>query len=258
MWESVVRSGDTVVDATCGNGHDSQKLASLLFAGTPGDREIGGRLICIDVQETAIKNTREGLSAYFREMGLDIPLDVPLDEAIRERSESVPSSPTDRSRTPSVTMICGSHDTSFPRSIEDVGIVVYNLGFLPGTENKEVQTSAASTLSSLSQAAASLRIGGALSVIVYPGSNPDEDRCVRLFCEALSYLSSKEGLTEKRVENMFDGLRERVGLENDGVVRCAVQAVMDGHDGRRGWRVYDHNPVGRTTSPALITAIRIK
>lgn len=255
MWKSVVRSGDIIVDATCGNGHDSQKLASLLFAGTPGDGEIGGRLICIDVQEAAIRNTREGLSAYFREMGLDIPLDVPLDETIREPSESVPSSPTDRSRTPSVTMICGSHDTSFPRSIEDVGIVVYNLGFLPGTE-KEIQTSAASTLSSLSQAAASLRIGGALSVIVYPGSNPDEDRCVRLFCEALSYLSSKEGLTEKRIEKMFDGLQ--MTGRNVEAVRCAVQAIMDGHDGRRGWRVYDHNPVGRTTSPALITAIRIK
>jgi hypothetical protein len=29
MWEVLVKPGDVVVDATCGNGHDTLKLATV-------------------------------------------------------------------------------------------------------------------------------------------------------------------------------------------------------------------------------------
>ena len=52
---SVVRAGDTVIDATMGNGHDTEKLARLV-----GDT---GRVYAFDVQEQALVNTRERLEA---------------------------------------------------------------------------------------------------------------------------------------------------------------------------------------------------
>lgn len=54
-----LKPGDTAIDATCGNGHDTQALA-----------EMGaGKIYAFDVQEMAINNTRELLE---RE---NIPLD---------------------------------------------------------------------------------------------------------------------------------------------------------------------------------------
>ena len=44
-----LKPGDTVVDATCGNGHDTLALAKMG----------AGKIYAFDVQETAIKNTEE-------------------------------------------------------------------------------------------------------------------------------------------------------------------------------------------------------
>jgi len=48
LWKSVVQKGDTVIDATCGNGHDTHYLQTL----SPG------RLIAIDKQLEAINNSK--------------------------------------------------------------------------------------------------------------------------------------------------------------------------------------------------------
>jgi hypothetical protein len=51
LWKQVVQPGDTLVDATCGNGHDTFFLSKLQPA----------RLYAIDIQSTALEATRKRL-----------------------------------------------------------------------------------------------------------------------------------------------------------------------------------------------------
>lgn len=48
-----VKEGDTVVDATCGNGYDSELLSNLSGK--------YGKVYCFDIQKTAVENTRKRL-----------------------------------------------------------------------------------------------------------------------------------------------------------------------------------------------------
>ncbi|HIW13027.1 MAG TPA: class I SAM-dependent methyltransferase [Candidatus Salinicoccus stercoripullorum] len=51
LAQEIVRPGDTVVDATCGNGHDTKFLSEL----TGPD----GHVLSFDIQSEAIENARE-------------------------------------------------------------------------------------------------------------------------------------------------------------------------------------------------------
>lgn len=61
VWRKVVRPGDTVIDATCGNGHDTLELARLVCADNAP-----GYVYAFDVQEDALAN-----SAYLLDQRLD-------------------------------------------------------------------------------------------------------------------------------------------------------------------------------------------
>ncbi|KVH99223.1 DNA-binding HORMA [Cynara cardunculus var. scolymus] len=52
VWKHVVQKGDTVVDATCGNGYDTLAMVNMV-----SDKSLSGRVYAMDIQETAIKNT---------------------------------------------------------------------------------------------------------------------------------------------------------------------------------------------------------
>ncbi len=52
-WEKILEEGDTAIDATCGNGKDTLKLASLLTK---------GKVIALDIQEAALEKTKDLLS----------------------------------------------------------------------------------------------------------------------------------------------------------------------------------------------------
>jgi ubiquinone/menaquinone biosynthesis C-methylase UbiE len=87
----VVKQGDTVVDATMGNGNDT-----LLLAGLVGEK---GKVYSFDIQEAALKNTEKKL----REAGVS---DI-------------------------VELICDGHqniDNYVPNGIR---AVMFNLGYLP-------------------------------------------------------------------------------------------------------------------------------
>jgi len=52
LWKHVIRKGDTVVDATCGNGNDTLAMANMV------KDELGkGCVYGMDIQKDAIKNT---------------------------------------------------------------------------------------------------------------------------------------------------------------------------------------------------------
>jgi len=163
VWSTVVKPGDTVIDATCGNGNDAIYLSSLALT------KESGLLYCIDIQPEAVRKTEE----RFRR-----------DPALKEQLD-------DR-----VKFICRSHET-FPSEIElsSVSLICYNLGYLPGKQrncHEEIPgheiTNAISTGKSLKNAMSLVKEGGLISVTAYPGNKGglEEAEEVRRLLAALS------------------------------------------------------------------------
>lgn len=140
FWKEIIYPGDIVIDATCGNGHDTLLLAKLLL--TPNS----GTLYALDKQKKAVDFTKERL---FKE----------LEEALFDK----------------VHFINQCH-SNFPVDIlpQSVKLIVYNLGYLPGGGNKEFTTETHTTLKSLEAAMQLLSKGGAISLMCYPGHEEGE------------------------------------------------------------------------------------
>lgn len=132
LWEQLLQPTDTAIDATCGNGHDTLKLAILLPQGT---------VIGLDLQKNAIEKTKQLLTG----------------------------------QTANIHLYHQSHAT-FPEWIlpGTVSLIVYNLGYLPGSD-KVIKTQGSSTLLSLQAALPLLKTGGMLSVMCYPGHPEGEE-----------------------------------------------------------------------------------
>lgn len=133
-WGRVVQVGDTVIDATCGNGHDTLFLSRLTLASGKG------RLIGLDIQKSAIQKTTELLNENL-----------------------------EQEQIACIELIHGSHET-FPVGAlpGTVRLIVYNLGYLPGG-NKQVTTRVETTLASCKAAQGLLMPGGVISLTCYPG-----------------------------------------------------------------------------------------
>lgn len=131
-WADLLQRGDWAIDATCGSGHDTLKLAQLV-------REEGG-VIGIDLQEEAIAKTRGLLEGS-----------LPFDALSR------------------IHLYTQSH-CHFPQVAAEkpIKLIVYNLGYLPGGD-KQLTTMAQTTLESVSKALNLLQPGGACSITCYPG-----------------------------------------------------------------------------------------
>ena len=135
-WKSWLKSTDTVIDATCGNGKDTLRLAHLVPEGL---------VLALDIQETALQKARATASL------------------------------------PHVSFYHQSHAT-FP-TCENVKLIVYNLGYLPGGD-KSLTTHSKTTLASIEKG---LSISQALSVTCYPG-HPEgavEESLLRDFFKSL-------------------------------------------------------------------------
>ena len=92
VLKEAVQEGDTVIDATMGNGHDTLFLCELV-----GEK---GRVIAFDVQQQAVDSTRERL----KENGM-------LGRA---------------------TLYCKGHQHMDESGVQDAAAIVFNLGWLPG------------------------------------------------------------------------------------------------------------------------------
>ena len=125
---AVVRPGDRVVDATCGNGYDTQLLAELVGS--------EGHVWAFDVQETALAATRARLA----EAGC----------------------------TERVTLLAAGHERLAELVPGPVRAVVFNLGFLPGSDQL-CRTATDTTLAALNQALTLLLPGGIIAIAVYTG-----------------------------------------------------------------------------------------
>lgn len=52
IWKRVIQNGDTVIDATCGNGYDTLAMLKMV-----ADESGRGRVYGIDIQGDALKST---------------------------------------------------------------------------------------------------------------------------------------------------------------------------------------------------------
>lgn len=127
-----LQAGDVAIDATVGNGHDTVWLASQVGP--------GGLVIGCDLQPAAIESGRArleaaGLLARVRLVtGDHARLGEQVDPAVRRR----------------------------------VRAVMFNLGYLPGSD-KSVVTGSGSTLAALAGLAEWLPGGALVTVVAYPG-----------------------------------------------------------------------------------------
>lgn len=133
-WEAIVMPGDLVIDATCGNGHDTLFLAKLALTSQ------SGALFAFDIQPQALENTQ-------RLVQTELPADL-------------------YSR---IKIIRNCH-SKFPEEIltKSVKLIVYNLGYLPGG-NKNQTTMTNTTLESIASAQELIADEGLISVTCYPG-----------------------------------------------------------------------------------------
>ena len=132
-WKNILKPEAYTIDATCGNGHDTLFLGQLTLS------EAGGKLIALDIQPEAIENTQNLLKSSLKENSLR-----------------------------NISLINSCHSQIDLHCPEGADLIVYNLGYLPGT-NKVITTQSNTTIISLQKSLTLLKKEGYLSITCYPG-----------------------------------------------------------------------------------------
>ncbi len=131
-----IQPGDITVDATLGNGYDTEFLAQQL-----GEQ---GWIFGFDVQAKALEQTRNRLK--------QIQCNLQLFQQCHSTMK-----------------------TEIPKSFhKNIKAIMFNLGYLPGSD-KQLITQTKTTLMALSQAAEIIAINGLISIMAYPG-HPDGEQ----------------------------------------------------------------------------------
>lgn len=133
----MVRKGDIVIDATCGNGYDTLALLRMVA----DDHSGTGCVYGFDIQEQALRNTS-----------------MLLDDFV---------TPQEKQKV-KLFSICHSIMEDVVPVDESVRLVAFNLGYLPGGE-KSIITRPETTLLALEAAKRKLAAGGLISAIAYVG-----------------------------------------------------------------------------------------
>lgn len=154
VWRHVLRGGDFVIDATCGNGQDTLALAKLVCRESKK-----GLIYGMDVQQSALQNTSSLLDSTL--------------------------SPNERKHVRLFPLCHSRMEDIVPKGLS-ARLVAFNLGYLPGG-NKELITRSETTLLALDAAAKVLGSGGLISVMSYIGhpGGREEYETVRSFATNL-------------------------------------------------------------------------
>ena len=131
IMELQVRPGDICIDATMGNGYDTEFLCTL--AGEEG------RVLAFDIQKAAVEHTRKRLQEA------DVPDNYRL------------------------ILDSHSHMKQYADT-ETVSCITFNLGYLPGGDHA-LATRADTSLEAVRQSLALLKKGGLLSLCIYSGGD---------------------------------------------------------------------------------------
>lgn len=126
-----VQQARTLVDMTCGNGHDTLFLAENM----PDD----ATLYAFDIQEQAVMRTQKRL----QEAGFS------------QRN---------------ICCQCGSHEKLITKIKNDLDIIVFNLGYLP-TGNHEIHTKTEITVKAVKICLNKIAKNGIIMIAAYPGTS---------------------------------------------------------------------------------------
>lgn len=129
LQEAAATPGARCVDATMGNGGDTEALCRLVGP--------EGHVWAFDVQEAALAQTRARL----------------MRSGLHDRA---------------TLLLCG-HERMAEQIPGEITLAVFNLGWLPGAPDKALTTRADTTLRALDAAMALLTVGGLITVCAYPG-----------------------------------------------------------------------------------------
>lgn len=131
MMQEHISEGALCIDATMGNGNDTEFLCQL--AGK------NGRVLAFDIQQEALEHTKERLEKAFDFCNYELYLD--------------------------------SHSNMEQYvQLESVDVITFNLGYLPGG-NHALATRPETTLAALEQGLSLLKKQGAMSVCIYSGGD---------------------------------------------------------------------------------------
>ncbi|MGG0669810.1 class I SAM-dependent methyltransferase [Sporosarcina koreensis] len=127
LISETVLPGESVVDATAGNGNDTLFLAELV-----GEE---GRVYAFDIQQAALEATANRL------------------DTLNDR----------------VTLILDSHANVDQYITKSIGGAMFNLGYLPYSEDLSIITKPDSTIEAIDKLLGMLKKGGIITISVYDG-----------------------------------------------------------------------------------------
>lgn len=127
LIEKTVQPGETVVDATAGNGNDTQFLANLV-----GE---DGLVLAFDIQQQALDATKKRLKDLASRTKLILDSHANIDEYVQT----------------------------------SIGGAMFNLGYLPHSDDLSIITKAESTITAIHKLLSLLKKGGIITIAVYDG-----------------------------------------------------------------------------------------
>ena len=139
MLKDIIKTNDVVVDATMGNGYDTQFLA-----------ELGANVYAFDVQEEALNATEKRLD------------DAGIKNQIFEKNLSKLLT------EPSVNLVLSGHEKLSEYVKEPIKAAIFNLGYLPSAD-KSVITLPATTIEAMEKICVRLEKGGRMAIMIYYG-----------------------------------------------------------------------------------------
>lgn len=157
-----IEPGDFVIDATAGNGFDTLFLADRVGA--------EGKVYAFDVQDHALQITADKL----QKAGF-----------------------SDR-----VKLIHSGHERLADFTSDQVSVVMYNLGYLPGG-NKEIITKSSTSIESLGQGLNLLKNEGVITIVLYPGHEEGYLESKEIIKYAVDLASNDYLVYHLRVVNRF-------------------------------------------------------
>lgn len=135
IWTSKVQTNATIIDATCGNGHDSlYLLKNVLNKGT-------GTLYALDIQKKALESSKQQIERSS------------LDDLVKKQFHP---------------LLLGHEKIDEIPFKDPPDLIIYNLGYLPGFE-KHITTVKETTLESLTKASLIINLNGIITITCYPG-----------------------------------------------------------------------------------------
>lgn len=152
LLREIISIGDTVIDATCGNGNDTVLLAELV-----GE---SGKVLAFDIQQQAIDNTL----ALLRQNNCDKPV-----SCIKDSHSNLPK---------------------YIDSDTKIKAAIFNLGYLPKSD-KSIITLPKSTLAAISSMQNYLVAGGRIVIVSYYGHEHGADELAALI-DYLSQQNQRE------------------------------------------------------------------